>query len=229
MNLKACNHFRLYNGKAAEAELKVLADLGHTLQANDLIRHNMVVFQQGEGALQVLPQLVDYIPEARLNLVRARLSCRRARATRRNVKTGRRPVQRAPQVIYYLRHDGIQEAYELIKDLEPSTPQEYILKGSSPLKRERATKRVNNSSCARSGVVNASVGQALGSREHIKMAQQFFQARLHARVEFCCNTSRPFCSSAVRFAPACRRVGQRVRHHPWAPVHGVVLLPLEAV
>merc|ERR1712224_854487 len=107
-----------------EAELKVLADLGHTLQANDLIRHNMVVFQQGEGALQVLPQLVDYIPEARLNLV-----------------------------IYYLRHDGIQEAYKLIKDLEPSTPQEYILKG----------------------VVNASVGQALGSREHIKMAQQFFQ------------------------------------------------------
>jgi len=124
VNLKACNHFRLYNGKAAEAELKVLADLGHTLQGNDLIRHNMVVFQQGEGALQVLPQLVDYIPEARLNLV-----------------------------IYYLRHDGIQEAYELIKDLEPSTPQEYILKG----------------------VVNASVGQALGSREHIKMAQQFFQ------------------------------------------------------
>jgi len=79
----------------------VLADLGHTLQANDLIRHNMVVFSQGEGALQTLPQLVDYIPEARLNLV-----------------------------IYYLRHDGIQEAYELIKDLEPSTPQEYILKGS---------------------------------------------------------------------------------------------------
>jgi len=47
----------------------------------------------------------------------------------------------------------MQEAYELIKDLEPTTPQEYILKG----------------------VVNASVGQALGSREHIKMAQQFFQ------------------------------------------------------
>lgn len=25
VNLKACNHFRLYNGKAAEAELKVLS------------------------------------------------------------------------------------------------------------------------------------------------------------------------------------------------------------
>ena len=124
VNLKACNHFRLYNGKAAEAELKVLQDQGHALQANDLIRHNRVVFSQGEGALQVLPQLSDFIPEARLNLV-----------------------------IYYLRHDGMQEAHELIKDVEPSTPQEYILKG----------------------VVNASVGQALGSREHVKMAQQFFQ------------------------------------------------------
>jgi intraflagellar transport protein 56 len=85
VNLKACNHFRLYNGKAAEAELKVLADLGHTLQGNDLIRHNMVVFQQGEGALQVLPQLVDYIPEARLNLVRTRLRIAGARAARRMV------------------------------------------------------------------------------------------------------------------------------------------------
>eukprot|EP00620_Florenciella_sp_RCC1587_P011658 CAMPEP_0182557060 /NCGR_PEP_ID=MMETSP1324-20130603/1117_1 /TAXON_ID=236786 /ORGANISM="Florenciella sp., Strain RCC1587" /LENGTH=673 /DNA_ID=CAMNT_0024769061 /DNA_START=95 /DNA_END=2117 /DNA_ORIENTATION=+ len=124
VNLKACNHFRLYNGRAAEAELKVLSDQGHNLQANDLIRHNMVVFSMGDSALQVLPQLVDFIPEARLNLV-----------------------------IYYLRHEGVQEAFDLIKDLEPSTPQEYILKG----------------------VVNASVGQDAGSREHIKMAQQFFQ------------------------------------------------------
>mmetsp|Transcript_106826 Transcript_106826/g.309959 ORF Transcript_106826/g.309959 Transcript_106826/m.309959 type:complete len:127 (-) Transcript_106826:128-508(-) len=84
----------------------------------------MVVFSMGDSALQVLPQLVDFIPEARLNLV-----------------------------IYYLRHEGVQEAFDLIKDLEPSTPQEYILKG----------------------VVNASVGQDAGSREHIKMAQQFFQ------------------------------------------------------
>ena len=53
VNLKACNHFRLYNGKAAEAELKVLQDQGHALGSNDLIRHNRVVFSQGEGALQV--------------------------------------------------------------------------------------------------------------------------------------------------------------------------------
>jgi len=124
VNLKACNHFRLYNGRAAEAELKVLTDQGHDLNTNDLVRHNMVVFSQGEGALKVLPNLVDFIPEARLNLV-----------------------------IYYLRHNAVNEAFDLLKDLEPSTPQEYILKG----------------------VVNASVGQEMGSREHIKTAQQFFQ------------------------------------------------------
>ena len=49
---------------------------------------------------QVLPSLVDVISEARLNLV-----------------------------IYYLRQDDVAEAYTLIKDLEPTVPQEYILKG----------------------------------------------------------------------------------------------------
>lgn len=69
VNLKACNHFRLYNGKAAEAELNVLAGHGVNLHGNDLIRHNMVVFSNGDHALQVLPGLVDVIPEAKLNLV----------------------------------------------------------------------------------------------------------------------------------------------------------------
>ena len=67
--MKACNHFRLYNGKAAEAELKTLSEKGVNIQANELIRHNLVVFSNGEQALQVLPGIVDSIPEARLNLV----------------------------------------------------------------------------------------------------------------------------------------------------------------
>uniref|UniRef100_A0A8C9WAN1 Intraflagellar transport protein 56 n=1 Tax=Scleropages formosus TaxID=113540 RepID=A0A8C9WAN1_SCLFO len=126
LNLKACNHFRLYNGKAAEAELKNLIDISSSSFefAKELIRHNLVVFRGGEGALQVLPPLIDVISEARLNLV-----------------------------IYYLRQDDVQEAYSLIKDLEPTTPQEYILKG----------------------VVNAALGQEVGSRDHLKIAQQFFQ------------------------------------------------------
>ena len=53
VNLKACNHFRLYNGKAAEAELKFLAGKGVNTGSNELIRHNSVVFSNGEQALQV--------------------------------------------------------------------------------------------------------------------------------------------------------------------------------
>ncbi|XP_033097196.1 intraflagellar transport protein 56-like, partial [Anneissia japonica] len=83
-----------------------------------------VVFRGGEGALQILPPLIDVIPEARLNLV-----------------------------IYHLRQDDVNEAYALIKDVEPTTPQEYILKG----------------------VVNATLGQDTQSREHLKIAQQYFQ------------------------------------------------------
>jgi intraflagellar transport protein 56 len=54
VNLKACNHYQLYNGKAAEAELKVLqnsATTGNIFNDNDLLRHNLVVFRGGENAL----------------------------------------------------------------------------------------------------------------------------------------------------------------------------------
>lgn len=83
-----------------------------------------MVFRNGDNALQILPPLLDIIPEARLNLV-----------------------------IYYLRNEEIQEAFNLIKDLEPTTPAEYTLKG----------------------VVNAAYGQMTESREHLKIAQQYFQ------------------------------------------------------
>ncbi|CAG2107602.1 unnamed protein product, partial [Medioppia subpectinata] len=125
-NLKACNHYRLYNGKAAEQELRNLIDtIPPTFTyAQDLIRHNLVVFRGGEGALQVLPPLVDVLPEAKLNLV-----------------------------IFHLKNDNVTEANRLIKDLEATLPHEYVLKG----------------------VVNASVGQTQGSRDHLKTAQQCFQ------------------------------------------------------
>ena len=102
VNLKACNHYQLYNGKAAEAELKALQNAsttGNIFQDNDLLRHNLVVFRGGENALQVLPPLIDVVPEARLNLV-----------------------------IYYLKNDEVNEAYNLIKDMECIQPKEYILK-----------------------------------------------------------------------------------------------------
>ena len=62
--------------------------------------------------LKVFPTLVDVVAEARLNLV-----------------------------IYYLRQNDTREAYDLLKDLQPAVPQEYILKG----------------------VVNATLGQEINS------------------------------------------------------------------
>lgn len=69
-NLKACNNYRLYNGTTAEIELRNLIESFPTnfSYAKDFIRHNLVVFLNGEGAYQVLPSLMTTIPEAKLNL-----------------------------------------------------------------------------------------------------------------------------------------------------------------
>ncbi|KAL0585020.1 hypothetical protein ABG067_005157 [Albugo candida] len=124
INVKACNQFKLYNGAAAKDEIQSLTDKGYNIESNDLVSHNMVVFDDGAHALRILPQLVDSLPEARMNLV-----------------------------IYHLKQGNVKDAYDLIKDLEPSTPQEYILKG----------------------VVFATLGQMRSSRQQIKTAQQYFQ------------------------------------------------------
>ena len=129
MNLKACNHYKLYDGKAAEAELRPILDSLHSSSPtntieHDLLRHNLVVFRNGDNALPTLTPLLDLIPEARLNLA-----------------------------IHHLRQHRIAEADELMRALEPTTPQEYILKG----------------------VVNSAVGQLNDSRSHLKAAQEYFQ------------------------------------------------------
>jgi intraflagellar transport protein 56 len=100
-NLKACNNYRLYGGKAAEAELKHLTDQlsPNFVFGQDIIQHNLVIFRNGEGALQVFPNLIGIIPEAKLNLA-----------------------------IYYLRHDNADEGYALLKDMSPTAPLEYIMK-----------------------------------------------------------------------------------------------------
>uniref|UniRef100_A0A914VKT0 Intraflagellar transport protein 56 n=1 Tax=Plectus sambesii TaxID=2011161 RepID=A0A914VKT0_9BILA len=126
VNLRACNHFKLYNGKAAENELKTLQDqTTPSFQfAKDLIKHNMTVFRNGETALQVLPPLVDVLPEARLNLI-----------------------------IYHLKRDDVQAAFQLTNGLEPSTPNEYLLKAT----------------------VHCIVGQQQMSKEHLKTSEEFYR------------------------------------------------------
>ena len=69
-NLKSCNYYRLYNGKAAEAELRILLDaIPPSFDfGRDILRHNLAIFRGGEGALQTLPSLLGVLPEARFNL-----------------------------------------------------------------------------------------------------------------------------------------------------------------
>ncbi|KAL7555065.1 hypothetical protein ACHAWF_018726 [Thalassiosira exigua] len=93
-NLKACNVFHLFDGKTAMEVLE-----GHSGK-HSLVRHNAVVFNGGEGALRVLPGLVDKIPEARLNLA-----------------------------IYYLKHGEVEAASELLEGVDADSPQSHMVQG----------------------------------------------------------------------------------------------------
>jgi len=66
------------------------------------LRHNFVVFTDGQKALQVLPPLIDFIPEARLNLA-----------------------------IYHLKNGEVEDAAEILENIEPTTRDEFILKATS--------------------------------------------------------------------------------------------------
>lgn len=125
-NLKACNLFKLFSSKAAEQEIRRVKDLAssHYSFCREIIDHNLVVFRNGEGAQQILPSLVGVIPEAVVNLA-----------------------------IYYLKQDDLDEAYKLVEELEPQTPQEYTIKGT----------------------VLAMYGQRRNSKEHLNQAHQYFQ------------------------------------------------------
>lgn len=79
-----------------------------------------VVFRGGEGALQVLPPLIDVIPEARLNLVIYYL--------RQGVQPSASPQRWRPSLhkhslLPLKSADDVQEAYSLIQDVVPVTPQ----------------------------------------------------------------------------------------------------------
>ncbi|UJR25153.1 hypothetical protein I4U23_006511 [Adineta vaga] len=126
INIQACIQYKLYNRKRAENDLKHFLDKINTSfhYGKELFQHNMIVFQNDDRALQVLTQLIDVIPQARYNLV-----------------------------IYNLKQNNFQQAFELIENIQPKNTIEYILKG----------------------VVNAVYGQEHRSYEHIKHAQTYFQ------------------------------------------------------
>lgn len=154
LNLKACNHFKLYNARSAETELKAILQAVSPNQAGrvtlqtlemltnvlprkhlQLMKHNVAVFSEGKDAIQVFPTLITVFPEAKLNLA-----------------------------IHYLKTHQDGEAFQLLEDFEPTTPQEYILKGI-------VHARLGQSRAAQTGAPKRGIPR----QEHLRLAQQFFQ------------------------------------------------------
>ena len=75
---------------------------GDDVSENDLVKHNRVVFRGGEDAKRAWTPLLGNptLPEARLNLC-----------------------------VFHLNNGDAFDAFQLLKDCEPATPHEYILKG----------------------------------------------------------------------------------------------------
>ena len=135
-NLKAAIEYSSTgNDKAAQIYILNLQEVcknktNNLIEDSDLLRHNMAVFDNEETSnsnkLKIFSNLVDVIPESKLNLI-----------------------------IYYLRNDQVNQAYNLIKDIQPQTTKEYILKA----------------------VVHCLLGQqSPNNSEHLKKAQTYFQS-----------------------------------------------------
>ena len=99
-NIKACNVFRLCDEDGRSAMEVIETHCDKKDRSNDLIRHNSVVYENGQRALNVLPDLVGKVPEARLNLAN-----------------------------YYLRNNEVEAAAELMNNVEADIPQAHILLG----------------------------------------------------------------------------------------------------
>ena len=98
-NLQACCAYHLRNKEAALEVLDTQCD-SKTMDENNVVRHNSVVFKNGDGALQTLPGLVGQIPEARTNLA-----------------------------VYYLKENELDLAAELINEMDADSPHSHLVLG----------------------------------------------------------------------------------------------------
>ncbi|GMT14436.1 hypothetical protein PFISCL1PPCAC_5733, partial [Pristionchus fissidentatus] len=95
LNLYNCIKFR--SNKPVNMDITSLSTLYPS--ARLLFKHNHVIFTGGTNALQVLPTLIDDVPEALLNLT-----------------------------IYHLNRDDYDAAFKLIDPYTPTTPYGFLLK-----------------------------------------------------------------------------------------------------
>lgn len=145
-NLKACNYFHLYSGREAKQELDAFikehpshpcaldgSRQNSAMGMLDVATHNTLVFEEaqngsspsssGTNALHMLRSLSGRIDEARMNLV-----------------------------LFHLHQRDFERAFELVGELEPSTPTEHIVKA----------------------VLHGAIGEQTGSKDHVFLAEKYF-------------------------------------------------------
>ena len=99
-NIKACNVFRLCEDKKAALDVIETSCDRKAMADNAFIQQNTAVFEAGQKAFKVLPDLLEKVPEAKLNLA-----------------------------IYYLRQNEVEAAAELLQSVEAVSPQSHALIG----------------------------------------------------------------------------------------------------
>ena len=118
INLEAACLYRIVSPRAADQCLRKLKSFAESdlSFAKDLILHNTVVFRNGETALQVLPSLVDVVPEARKNLIIYYLKKSKISDFKNMLITG------------WIFSDDVDLAFSHAEGLTSKTPTEYLLK-----------------------------------------------------------------------------------------------------
>ena len=103
LNLKACAYLRLFEASIAESQILQIQKFSSATYSfvDTLIKHNVVVFHNGEDGFTVLPPMVDSLPEARFNLI-----------------------------VLYMRESNSQEAFNLLQDFKPLEINEQILRAT---------------------------------------------------------------------------------------------------
>jgi intraflagellar transport protein 56 len=103
LNLKACSYLRLFDADIAESQLLQIRKFASASYSfiDSLIKHNLVVFQNGGDGFTELPKLVGGLNEARFNLA-----------------------------VLYMRDNNPTEAYNLLQKFQPLDINESILKAT---------------------------------------------------------------------------------------------------
>lgn len=106
LNLKSCIYLRLFGPDVAESQLLQIRKFSSSNFdfADALIKHNEVIFHDGEDGFTQLTKLVNSLPEARFNLA-----------------------------VLYLRKNEPEEAYNIAQEIDPLDINESILKATISL------------------------------------------------------------------------------------------------